>query len=534
MADPVLQSPTNPHFFQPLLPGFHSHLNIPVAFFTDHLQGRNKNKTAKLRSDASDTTWEVEIEDGRSLTGGWKEFVTAHDLRVGDVLVFRHEGDSVFHVTPLGPSCCEIEYTPAHNIDDDSGDHHEDNIASQIEPRKKRTKKNPQREEEEDYSSDHSCFVATVSVSGIRDDRLYLPAGFVRSNGLSNTNCKIVLLNLTGRQWNLSLIHHKSGMRSLLTHGWRSFCRDNGMMTRGRYTFKLVRNSGTPVIRLCQADYNPCKPDTSCFVGSLTPSSIRDDALHLPKWYVRSNGLKEKMNEVVLMNENGERWDLVMRHNTRSSIITRGWNSFCQANEIKGGDSFKFKLVGDGEKLVLCLCSEESKRDAKEVECSEGNEVTSISTDDDSSGEESSETEEECEEKSRDEISVEEESEEESIEDKCLNVEKCKCCLRGEAKNRFVTLTITPYCVKSNKMRLPLGFTEGNGITKPGVIALLGQDGAKWMVKYARENRRGRMRLGGEWKGFCKAHGVKLEESFVLELIREKHATPVLKFHKKA
>ena len=138
--DAVLQSPTNPHFFQPLLPGYHSHMvlstlvsvsssmniayserwfrlfffsfcmllqNIPVAFFLKHVQGRNGDKTARLRSDASDTTWEVVI-NGRRLTGGWKEFVKAHDLRVGDVLVFRHEGELVFHVTALGSSCCEV------------------------------------------------------------------------------------------------------------------------------------------------------------------------------------------------------------------------------------------------------------------------------------------------------------------------------------------------------------------------------------------------------------------------------------------
>lgn len=34
----------------------------------------------------------------------------AHDLRIGDVVVFRHEGELVFHVTALGPSCCEIQY----------------------------------------------------------------------------------------------------------------------------------------------------------------------------------------------------------------------------------------------------------------------------------------------------------------------------------------------------------------------------------------------------------------------------------------
>ena len=134
------------HFFQPLLPGFHSHLvlclslslslllylsclflrnqlrdgfvfcmlvqTIPVAFFSKHIQGRNDQKTtAKLTSDAaSEKTWEVKTEDGRRLTDGWKEFALAHDLRVGDILIFRQEKDMSFHVTLFGPSCCAIQY----------------------------------------------------------------------------------------------------------------------------------------------------------------------------------------------------------------------------------------------------------------------------------------------------------------------------------------------------------------------------------------------------------------------------------------
>ncbi|VVB10772.1 unnamed protein product [Arabis nemorensis] len=307
MADQVLQSPTNPHFFQPLLLGFTSHLNIPVNFFSKYVQEKNKDKTAKLRSDVSDKTWEVKIDDGRRLTGSWKEFVVAHDLRIGDVIVFRHEGDLVFHVTALGPSCCEIEYTSSQNIDYDSDEHKDNNIdkfycllfilnvlkfwrkktnlmfpsivlASEIRPMKKIAKKNPRREEDSSLS-DHSCFVAnvSVSVSNLRDDKLYVPSSFVRSNGLSKT----------------------------YRRGWRRFCNANGI-NRGRYMFKLVRNLGTPVIRLCQAEYRHETDKHSYSVRSLAPSSLRDDALYLPREFVRSNGLKEECCEIVLKNENGE------------------------------------------------------------------------------------------------------------------------------------------------------------------------------------------------------------------------------------
>ncbi|KAG2240310.1 hypothetical protein Bca52824_090800 [Brassica carinata] len=52
MADQSLHSLTNPHFFQPLLPGFHTHLSVPIAFFGKHVQGSYDHiKTAKPRTD---------------------------------------------------------------------------------------------------------------------------------------------------------------------------------------------------------------------------------------------------------------------------------------------------------------------------------------------------------------------------------------------------------------------------------------------------------------------------------------------------
>uniref|UniRef100_M4F8U5 TF-B3 domain-containing protein n=1 Tax=Brassica campestris TaxID=3711 RepID=M4F8U5_BRACM len=125
-----MANPHEPHFFKPLLPGCHSGVTISLAFFLKHIEGKTNQKTWKLRSDASDQTWEV-IQEGRTLTGGWKDFTTAHDLRIGDLVIFKHEGDMVFHVTPFGPSCCEIQYTHPHIIKEeaDAGDADDNEIS---------------------------------------------------------------------------------------------------------------------------------------------------------------------------------------------------------------------------------------------------------------------------------------------------------------------------------------------------------------------------------------------------------------------
>lgn len=60
------------------------------------------------------------IQEGRRLTVGWEDFTRAHDLRIGDIAIFKLEGDMVFHVTPFGPSCCEIQYTHPHIIKEEA------------------------------------------------------------------------------------------------------------------------------------------------------------------------------------------------------------------------------------------------------------------------------------------------------------------------------------------------------------------------------------------------------------------------------
>ena len=57
---------------------------------------RNHTKVL-LISDASDKIWEVKL-DGNRLAGGWEEFAAVNNFSDGNVLVFRHNGDEIFHV----------------------------------------------------------------------------------------------------------------------------------------------------------------------------------------------------------------------------------------------------------------------------------------------------------------------------------------------------------------------------------------------------------------------------------------------------
>ncbi|VVB10217.1 unnamed protein product [Arabis nemorensis] len=227
MTNPSLYSPNKPHFFQPLLPGFTNHLvcsvslslsdqscfcsnsscmlfqDIPVAFVLKHFEGSSQGKTAELRSDASEITWKVKI-DRRRISDGWQDFALAHDLRVGDIVVFRHEGELVFHVSPLGPSFCEIHY--GEDCDE------EDKIE-----KVSRKKKRPETEADP-HSPDQSSFVATVTASNLRRGTLYLPKAFVMSNGLMK-KVEIVLMNEEGESSTIDFRHEAYSGRFYIRRG---------------------------------------------------------------------------------------------------------------------------------------------------------------------------------------------------------------------------------------------------------------------------------------------------------------------------
>ncbi|CAN7015425.1 unnamed protein product [Brassica rapa subsp. trilocularis] len=213
MVNASLLSPATPHFFQPLLSGSKSHLNIPVKFFSEHIEGKHEGKTVTLRSDASEKTWKVKME-GQRLTQGWKEFVEAHVLRVGDFVFFRLERDMLFNVTALGSSYCEIQYTT-------SGSRRQDDEEESVETEKE-IKKNLTR------------FVTlTPTSSSFETGKQHLPANFTRGNGLIKPG-KIIMVDKKGDEWVMELKVGKTNvsimyMYIMSRNGWRIFCGVNGV-----------------------------------------------------------------------------------------------------------------------------------------------------------------------------------------------------------------------------------------------------------------------------------------------------------------
>lgn len=85
-----------------------------------------------LISEASDRIWEVKL-DGNRLAGGWEEFAAVNNFSHGDVLVFRHNGEEIFHVAVYSESDDESDDTDdsdsdeSNDTDDSESDDSEDN-----------------------------------------------------------------------------------------------------------------------------------------------------------------------------------------------------------------------------------------------------------------------------------------------------------------------------------------------------------------------------------------------------------------------
>lgn len=102
----------------------------------------------------------------------------------------------------------------------------------------------------------------------------------------------------------------------------------------------------------------------------------------LPQRFTSSNGLTRKCC-VIVLTDGGERsWALDLRFNESSDTfyISQGWRNFCDENGQKEGGFFMFKLVRNGEILVLSFCPTDLIHERRQMDCSEASKRESLTT----------------------------------------------------------------------------------------------------------------------------------------------------------
>ncbi|XP_016501009.1 B3 domain-containing protein REM5-like [Nicotiana tabacum] len=111
--------PVKPHFFKPIQPGFKHALNIPLGFLK-YLTGHEHEHAVLKRAGKK---WLVKV-NGHRLEEGWEKFAEEHDLQLGDMLVFRHEGNMEFKVVIFDSGHCKREY--AENLQEEEEEKEEE------------------------------------------------------------------------------------------------------------------------------------------------------------------------------------------------------------------------------------------------------------------------------------------------------------------------------------------------------------------------------------------------------------------------
>ncbi|XP_048597417.1 B3 domain-containing protein REM13-like isoform X2 [Brassica napus] len=405
-------------------------------------------------------------------------------------------------------------------------------------------------------SSDNSCFVALVTASSLRTDKLHLPQHVTSSNGFTRKCRKIVLVDGGERSWTLDLSFNKSSDTFCTSRGWRNFCEENGQGPGGFFMFKLVGNGETPVLSLSLTESNndtrdcsqasereslstefsskdeyipgesseddcssmeslmetgkkKCSPKrrvtsySSYYKRYVTFTLPHGYATHhhtlsLPALFVRENGIN-KPGEIHLLGKDGTKWPTsLFLVNIRGSMsLGKGWKEFVKANGVESG--FTLKLMWEDTTPVFSLCSADSTSDREQEEYFKAIKKQSLFIDP---------------------SNIDNSSKDENNKEENMSWEGQK---RGRdstplSLKQFVTLTIAPCCFITCRLVVPAQFARENSLNKLRMIYLLGRDGRKWLTKI-HQDKKGRMSLGKGWKDFVEANKFKSGDSFAMELI---------------
>ncbi|XP_057958171.1 B3 domain-containing protein REM17-like isoform X3 [Malania oleifera] len=336
---------TNPHFFMPILPGSNKELLIPSSFMIKYLLDDPHGehcKQAVLRSSSIGKHWPVKL-NGRRLEDGWPEFARDHNLQVGDFLVFRHEGNLVFHIMIFDATACERKYR--------SCDHHHVKLEDDDQRQEKNEsfKPGPLKDFRDVLKKkpEHPCFWGTVPFC--KDHRMSIPSYFARANGLSG---KMILIGEKGKPWPVDIWHRKSDGLVCISRGWSAFRVANGLKRGDVLIFELIEKGAMPITNVHEVISRKCL--YPYFVEAMKPYNIKKSYLTIPKKFVIANDLSHKNCEIILRDQQARSWPATLIHRNKGLVcIENDWSKFTVANDIEVGDIFVVELVKEGTKLVL-------------------------------------------------------------------------------------------------------------------------------------------------------------------------------------
>ncbi|XP_044511039.1 B3 domain-containing protein Os01g0723500-like isoform X2 [Mangifera indica] len=263
-----------PSFFNVLIGDFSKQLPIPPAFLK-YFKG-NSVGNCVLRSPTG-KFWCVKMEknvSGTCFGSGWLDFVKDHSLEVGDFMVFKYYGKSMFTVKIYDKTNCEKDIGPAKMNNDNpnscSGNGNQNQARDKIEdsnplvfkagterkpitsvqgsylrPRKKPVVQVDKQTTKATlpFKSENFCFRSTWT--GSHKYNMTIPSEAVREKNLM-TKKMVMLLDPNGRSWPVKLYPARDG-RLYLSKGWFDFCRGNKIATGDTLVFEITQETAMQV-----------------------------------------------------------------------------------------------------------------------------------------------------------------------------------------------------------------------------------------------------------------------------------------------
>ncbi|MCD7446389.1 hypothetical protein HAX54_005997 [Datura stramonium] len=360
---------------------------IPIGFLK-YLKEYG-NAYAMLRR--ASKKWPVKV-NGRRLEEGWEEFIKDHDLQVGDILIFRHEGDMEFEVAIFDSSQCVREYQQGvHGREEEKACIVEESsmkLAFKEKPKPNiRTSgkafSNVDAAYKDVYLS-HSHFTCTIRPYSLSKYCLCIPKQFAQENRLYGRKCMITMRD-EQRSWTLSV--YTNGKNTYIGSGWHEFCTTNCLKEGDRLIFEIVSDGETPIFRFHDLRESPslqaevtrkyldaermsdkdvrlktsdvttpksqvaastCADANPHFISTIKPYTVRFPMLYLPMAFAKLNGLLNR-RELILVDEKRRTWSVWLGRIDKNHFgIKRGWRQFIKANGVEVGDTYKFELTNNG------------------------------------------------------------------------------------------------------------------------------------------------------------------------------------------
>ncbi|XP_065850936.1 B3 domain-containing protein REM6-like [Euphorbia lathyris] len=398
---------SKPAFFQPLLPGFEDNFLIPV-YFSKYLNGKECEK-AMLRSKKGEKLWPVKI-NGRRFEDGWKQFVKDHDLKIGDFLVFKHDGDLVFNVLVFDRTTCEKQYPPLTVIKEEQIQIEEQNVlegsttGNQVKTSGKvelvacekeylpiTTIKEEQTEIQEQHLPKHSIKglqkhpekkKLSRNSSNLEKYQLKIHEEVANKSGScgrklqkykqpqTTSEAKVISsLKIKQKAYSSSPAHlhtatdpsnhEKSQLKIREDVADKSSWKlqkykqpETETASKAKATsslkFKTERNMGNNQETASSME----KP---YFYVLVFASRVRNRQIKIPRDFAWDNGLAtSKCPEITIENEMGNSWTVKTKMDKNGDVFIRdGWIEFVEENGIKERDVFRLELVKEEGKTPL-------------------------------------------------------------------------------------------------------------------------------------------------------------------------------------